>query len=86
MVNQLNVSRAAAANARCFNTTSGAKIIPIQDGLFDIFQGAGWKHQSRFRIVKLRGEKRGEFTRQLIQVSGLTLSQEQRHALLEVVK
>lgn len=85
MVNVIDAVRAKAANARCINTPSGSRIIPIHDGLYDIFIGVGWKHQSRFRIVKLRGAKRGEFTRQLIQVNGLHLTQEQRQALLQLV-
>lgn len=85
MTTVLDVSRAKAAVARTTKTVTGNLIIPIQDGLYDIFQGDGWKHQSRFRVIKLRGATKGEFTRQLIQVNGLTLSQEQRHALLELV-
>lgn len=91
MVNPVDLSRAQAANARRINTPSSARIIPIQDGLFDIFQGDGWKHQSRFRIVKLRNQKwdgkrkDGQFTRQLIQVNGLNLSSELRASLLQLV-
>lgn len=87
----LDQQRAAVAVARTINTTSGAKIIPIQDGLYDLFQGDGWKHQSRFRIVKLRNQKwdgkkkADQYTRQLIQVNGMVLSQEQRYALLQLV-
>lgn len=82
---------AASAAARTITTGNGAKIIPIQDGLYDLFQGDGWKHHSRFRVVKLRNQKwngkvkADQFTRQLIQVNGLNLSQEQRYALLQLV-
>lgn len=87
----LDQQRAATAAARTINTPGGAKIIPIQDGLYDLFQGDGWKHQSRFRIVKLRNQKwdgkkkADQYTRQLIQVNGMVLSQEQRYALLQLV-
>lgn len=80
-----NTAQAAQAVARTIKTSDGSLIIPIMDGLFDIFQGSGFKHQSRFRIIKLRGQKPGTFIRQLIQVNGLNLTQEQRHALLELV-
>lgn len=77
--------QAAQAADRHINRTDGSKVIPIENGLFDLFQGNGWKHQSRFRIIKLRGTKVGTFTRQLIQVNGLNMNQALRADLLKEI-
>lgn len=85
MINETDRFIAAHAVARTKVLSNGSKVIPLQDGLFDLFQGEGWKHQSRFRIIKLKGAAKGTPARQLIQVSGLTLSQELRNQLLKEV-
>lgn len=54
-------------------------LIRVEGGLWDLFQGTGFKNVSRFRIVKVRQTG----ARSLIQVSGLNPSPALRAALLE---
>lgn len=74
-------ARAAQAATRMIHRKDGSLVIPIQYGLYDIFQGDGWDQPSRFRIVKFKGTKGA--TRQLIQVSGNNLSTSLREQLLK---
>jgi hypothetical protein len=80
-----NEQMAAQAAARHINRKDGSKVIPVQDGLFDIFQGEGFKSQSRFRIIRFRDGRTNQSTRQLIQVNGINLSQAMRADLLKEI-
>lgn len=75
---------AALAVSRHINRTDGSKVIPVKDGLFDVFHGTGFRAHSRIRIIKFRAGKKGEETKQLILVNG-NLSQDQRQALLSEI-
>jgi hypothetical protein len=57
----------------------GSKLFRIDLGLWDLFQGTGFKNVSRFRIVKVKQTG----VTSLIQVSGLNLSPALRAALLK---
>jgi hypothetical protein len=56
----------------------GSKLVRIDGGLWDLFQGTGFKNVSRFRIVKVKQTG----VRSLIQISGLNLNPALRAALL----
>lgn len=57
----------------------GSKLFRIDLGLWDLFQGQGFKNVSRFRIVKMK--QTGNVS--LIQISGLNLSPALRNELLK---
>jgi hypothetical protein len=59
--------------------TDGSKLMRIDGGLWDLFQGVGFKNVSRFRIVRIRETGK----RSLIQINGLNLSIPLRNTLLE---
>lgn len=61
------------------NRADGSLLVRVEGGLYDLFQGHGFKNVSRFRVVKLRSENK----RSLIQISGVSLTQALRHTLLE---
>ena len=61
------------ARTRC----TGDRVIACGGGLFDLFSGVGWTNHSRYRVVRTQN------ARQLIQVSGTTLSREYRNELLK---
>ncbi len=54
-------------------------LVRVDGGLYDLFQGSGWKHASRFRIIKVKQTG----VRSLIQVNGLSLSPALREVLLK---
>jgi hypothetical protein len=58
---------------------NGDKVVSLGMGVFDLFSGDGWTNHSRFRIVRLRNNN----SKQLIQLSGMTLSREYRDALVK---
>lgn len=76
-----DVAQAKKAQERMIHRKDGSLIIPIQDGLFDLFQGSGFANHSRFRVVRFRGVE-GQ-TRQLYQVSGSSMSRELREQILK---
>ena len=59
--------------------TDGSLLVRVEGGLWDLFQGNGFKNVSRFRVVKVRQTG----NRSLIQVSGLNLNPALRALLLE---
>ena len=60
----------------------GSYLVRIEGGLYDLFQGTGFKNVSRFRIVKMKQTG----VRSLIQVSGLNLGPSLRAQLLDELK
>lgn len=59
----------------------GSLLVRIEGGLWDLFQGTGFKNVSRFRIVKMKQSG----VRSLIQISGLNLTPQTRSELLTEV-
>lgn len=57
----------------------GSKLVRCDGGLWDLFQGNGFKNHSRFRIVKIK--QTGQVS--LIQVGGLNLNPALRAQLLK---
>ena len=59
----------------------GSLLVRIEGGLWDLFQGTGFKNVSRFRVVKMKQTG----VRSLIQISGLNLTPSTRAELLTEV-
>lgn len=77
-----DVALAQRGAERIIRRKDGSQVVPIKDGLYDLFQGKGFENHSRFRVVKFRNNK-GEKTAQLIHVSGIDLNRELREQLLK---
>lgn len=79
--NVKDVALAAKAATRMIQRRNGDLIIPIQDGLYDLFRGNGFSHHARFRIIKFRGTQGN--TKQIFQVSGSNMNRELCENLLK---